>query len=99
MAWIDPAQPAELLQLALAGRADAAGGYRDYLSMVAAGAPEGGDAEHLAWVHVVLKCFETFRILCAAAWPTRCARCRPRKNIPAARPDAPGPARSGRYRR
>ena len=65
VAWIDPAQPADLLQLALAGRQGAAGGYQDYLEMIAAGAPEGEEIVRLAWVKSVLNSFETFRILCA----------------------------------
>ncbi|MEV4780719.1 exodeoxyribonuclease V subunit alpha [Burkholderia sp. LMU1-1-1.1] len=65
VAWIDPAQPADLLQLALAGRRGAAGGYQDYLKMIAAGAPEGEEIVRLAWVKSVLNSFETFRILCA----------------------------------
>ena len=65
VAWIDPAQPADLLQLALAGRQGVAGGYQDYLEMIAAGAPEGDEVVRLAWVKSVLNAFETFRILCA----------------------------------
>ncbi|KQQ36150.1 exodeoxyribonuclease V subunit alpha [Duganella sp. Leaf126] len=62
VAWIDPAQPADLLQLALDGRAGAPGGYRAYLRLVQDGP---GMDDHLAWVQTVLKAFETFRILCA----------------------------------
>jgi exodeoxyribonuclease V alpha subunit len=65
VAWIDPAQSSDLLQLALAGRAGAAGGYQAYLKMIGAGGPEGDDVAHLAWVKSVLTSFETFRILCA----------------------------------
>ncbi|ELX09255.1 exodeoxyribonuclease V alpha chain [Janthinobacterium sp. HH01] len=65
VAWIDPAQPSELLQLALAGRAGAAGGYQAYLKMIKAGGPDGDELGYLAWVKSVLTCFETFRILCA----------------------------------
>ncbi|MFS2135255.1 exodeoxyribonuclease V subunit alpha [Duganella sp. Dugasp56] len=65
VAWIDPAQSSDLLQLALAGRAGAAGGYQAYLKMIKAGGPEGDDVAHLAWVKSVLTSFETFRILCA----------------------------------
>ena len=65
VAWIDPAQPADLLQLALAGRRGAIGGYQDYLKMIAIGAPEGEEIVRLAWVKSVLNSFETFRILCA----------------------------------
>ncbi|OEZ96972.1 exodeoxyribonuclease V subunit alpha [Duganella sp. HH101] len=63
--WIDPAQPSDLLQLALAGRSGAAGGYQAYLKMIKSGAPEDDEIVHLAWVKSVLNSFETFRILCA----------------------------------
>ncbi len=63
--WIDPAASADLLQLALDGRPGAVGGYRDYLEMIGAGAPQGEDIVRLAWVKSVLNSFETFRILCA----------------------------------
>lgn len=65
VAWIDPAQSSDLLQLALAGRAGAPGGYQAYLKMIKSGAPEGEEVVHLAWVKSVLTSFETFRILCA----------------------------------
>ncbi|MYN19393.1 exodeoxyribonuclease V subunit alpha [Rugamonas sp. FT107W] len=65
VAWIDPAQSSDLLQLALAGRAGAPGGYQAYLKMVKSGAPAGEEIVHLAWVKSVLTSFETFRILCA----------------------------------
>lgn len=69
VSWSDPAQPSDLLQLALSGRDHAPGGYRAYLQLVAAGPGEvqgiDSDAAHLAWVQTVLKAFETFRILCA----------------------------------
>ncbi|MYM89000.1 exodeoxyribonuclease V subunit alpha [Rugamonas sp. FT82W] len=65
VAWIDPAQSSDLLQLALAGRAGASGGYQAYLKMIKSGAPEGEEIVHLAWVKSVLTSFETFRILCA----------------------------------
>ncbi|MES2164540.1 MAG: exodeoxyribonuclease V subunit alpha [Pseudomonadota bacterium] len=65
VAWIDPAQSSDLLQLALAGRAGAAGGYQAYLKMIKVGPPEGEEIVHLAWVKSVLTSFETFRILCA----------------------------------
>lgn len=61
--WLEPAQQADVLQLALDGRADAAGGYRDYLRLVAAGA--GAGQAHQDWVRAVLHSFEAFRILCA----------------------------------
>jgi exodeoxyribonuclease V alpha subunit len=62
VAWTDPAQPSDLLQLALGGRDGAPGGYRAYLRLVVEGYSDG---EHLDWVNTVLKAFETFRILCA----------------------------------
>ncbi|GJI99362.1 RecBCD enzyme subunit RecD [Duganella caerulea] len=65
VAWMDPAQSSDLLQLALAGRAGAPGGYQTYLKMIKSGAPEGEEIVHLAWVKSVLTSFETFRILCA----------------------------------
>jgi exodeoxyribonuclease V alpha subunit len=65
IAWIDPAQPSSVLQLALAGREGAAGGYQAYLQMIKDRAPEGDVVVHLAWVKSVLTSFETFRILCA----------------------------------
>jgi exodeoxyribonuclease V alpha subunit len=65
IAWIDPAQPSNVLQLALSGREGAAGGYQAYLQMIKNGVPEGDVVVHLAWVKSVLTSFETFRILCA----------------------------------
>ncbi|MET0319949.1 MAG: exodeoxyribonuclease V subunit alpha [Duganella sp.] len=65
VAWTDPAQPADVLSLALAGRDGAAGGYRDYLQLIAAGLAQGDALDHLPWVQTVLTAFETFRILCA----------------------------------
>jgi exodeoxyribonuclease V alpha subunit len=65
IAWIDPAQPSSVLQLALNGREGADGGYQPYLQMIKNGAPEGDVIVHLAWVKSVLTSFETFRILCA----------------------------------
>ena len=62
VAWLEPAQPSDLLQLALGGRDGAPGGYRAYLRLVAEGHSDG---DHLDWVKTVLKAFETFRILCA----------------------------------
>jgi len=62
VAWIDPAQPADVLQLALSGRKDTGGGYAPYLRLIKDGP---GDADHNEWVLQVLKAFEAFRILCA----------------------------------
>ena len=52
--WIEGAQGAQLLQLAL-------GGYAPYLEALR----EGEQGEHDAWVRTVLQRFEAFRILCA----------------------------------
>jgi len=70
VAWIEPAQQSDVLQLALAGRADAPGGYRPYLELLRAEAHEGErehehEYGHEAWVRAVLLEFESFRILCA----------------------------------
>jgi exodeoxyribonuclease V alpha subunit len=62
VAWIEPAQPADLLQLAWSGRASAGGGYRAYLALVKAGP---GAQDHPSWVRQVLLEFQSFRILCA----------------------------------
>jgi ATP-dependent exoDNAse (exonuclease V) alpha subunit len=62
VAWIEPAQPSALLQLAWSGRPGAGGGYRDYLALVKAGP---GAQDHPAWVREVLLVFQSFRILCA----------------------------------
>ncbi len=63
VAWKVPAQPEEVLRLALGGRDGAPGGYRPYLELVNAGS-EGHD-NHDDWVRSVLRSFESFRILCA----------------------------------
>jgi exodeoxyribonuclease V alpha subunit len=66
VAWVDLAQPSDLLQLALGGRDAAPGGYRAYLHRIVNGQGEvQSGADHLAWVQDILKAFETFRILCA----------------------------------
>lgn len=63
VAWKVPAQPEEVLRLALGGRDGAPGGYRPYLELVNAGS-ERHD-HHDDWVRSVLRSFESFRILCA----------------------------------
>ena len=63
VAWMVPAQPEDVLRLALRGRVDAPGGYQPYLALVHAG--EEGHARHDDWVRAVLHSFESFRILCA----------------------------------
>jgi exodeoxyribonuclease V alpha subunit len=65
VAWTDLAQSADLLQLALNGRAGAEGGYRQYLQLVKNAPVDAEDIVQLAWVKSVLKAFESFRILCA----------------------------------
>ncbi len=64
--WLDPAQPIDVLQLALSGRPDAGGGYQSYLKSIKAAPPAFADeAQHHTWVLKVLREFEAFRILCA----------------------------------
>ena len=63
VAWKVPAQPEEVLRLALGGREGAPGGYRPYLELVNAGSD--GHDNHDDWVRSVLRSFESFRILCA----------------------------------
>ncbi|WP_426076542.1 exodeoxyribonuclease V subunit alpha [Janthinobacterium sp. PSPC3-1] len=63
VAWKVPAQPEEVLRLALGGREGAPGGYRPYLELVNAGSE--GHFDHDDWVRGVLRSFEAFRILCA----------------------------------
>lgn len=69
LAWMDPAQHGAVLQLALAGRAGAEGGYQQYLRLLRAGmdgpAFDTDTLRHEAWVRSVLQAFEGFRILCA----------------------------------
>jgi exodeoxyribonuclease V alpha subunit len=55
VSWIDPAQAADVLQLARSG-------YEPYLRLIKEGP---GEAEHQGWVLRVLKAFEDFRLLCA----------------------------------
>ncbi|WP_317204918.1 exodeoxyribonuclease V subunit alpha [Janthinobacterium sp.] len=62
IAWIEAAQQGDVLQLALAGRGGAGGGYQPYLKLLQGG---GEGREHEAWVREVLLSFESFRILCA----------------------------------
>ncbi|MFZ6864737.1 exodeoxyribonuclease V subunit alpha [Undibacterium sp. Ji67W] len=73
--WIEHAKPAQLLHLALAGRAGAEGGYTTYLELLkrrpilsAAQIHDQQsevDSHFKAWVTSVLRAFDTFRILCA----------------------------------
>ena len=52
--WIEHAQQQQLVQLALVG-------YQPYLALMAAGPA----ASHDDWVRIVLRSFESFRVLCA----------------------------------
>ncbi|TCS37557.1 DNA helicase/exodeoxyribonuclease V alpha subunit [Paucimonas lemoignei] len=63
--WLDPARQADLLALALHGRAGAEGGYRRYLELMKQPPPAGDAAAHEAWVKSLLLAFDTFRVLCA----------------------------------
>jgi exodeoxyribonuclease V alpha subunit len=63
LAWTDPALPADALQLALAGRDGAPGGYSRYLQLLKAGAPEGD--RRIGLGEFLIVAFERFRILCA----------------------------------
>lgn len=65
VAWRDRARQADLLELAVRGRAGAEGGYTPYLALVAAGPRDAGEAGHRKWVEDVLLAFDQFRILCA----------------------------------
>ncbi len=59
--WIEAARPADVLALAVQGRAGTGTGYRDYLTHV----QQGATGDHAAWVRDVLRRFEQFRLLCA----------------------------------
>ncbi len=63
LAWHAGTHQAALLDLALAGRPGAEGGYRAYLSLL--GQPPADATVHEGWVCQVLQAFERFRILCA----------------------------------
>ncbi|MRW90714.1 exodeoxyribonuclease V subunit alpha [Duganella sp. FT80W] len=65
VSWTDLAQSSDLLQLALAGRPGAEGGYRQYLQLIKNTPAEVDEIVQLAWVKSVLQAFESFRILCA----------------------------------
>lgn len=62
--WIEGAAQADVLALAIDGRADAPQGYRDYLTMVQQGPQDWGN-DYTGWVRAVLRRFEQFRLLCA----------------------------------
>lgn len=63
--WLDTDQSTAAVQLALAGRSGAEGGYGRYVAMLQA-RPKGDDAgAHAEWTLAVLNAFERFRVLCA----------------------------------
>ncbi|MGI4936762.1 MAG: exodeoxyribonuclease V subunit alpha [Janthinobacterium lividum] len=65
LAWLEPSSPTALLKLALDGRSNGASGYRSYLALLKQGPGADGQTAHEQWVHLVLRAFESFRILCA----------------------------------
>ena len=65
LAWLDAPSPADVVALALRGRAGAPGGFGGYLRALHA-RPAAGDAQaHADWVLAVLTAFERLRLLCA----------------------------------
>jgi exodeoxyribonuclease V alpha subunit len=65
LAWLDAPSPADVVALALHGRAGAPGGFGAYLAALRE-RPAAGDANaHADWVLKVLTAFERFRLLCA----------------------------------
>ena len=65
VAWLAPATPADVLDLALAGRAGAPGGYQACLALLAQRPQGSGTDAQQAWVRAVLQAFDRFRVLCA----------------------------------
>lgn len=63
--WYDSARSRDIVDLAMAGRSGAEGGYSHYLRLVQAGPQLPGEGEHMAWVSDVLTAYDTFRLLCA----------------------------------
>ncbi len=66
--WLASATPAAVVALAtvaVAGRDAAAGGYRDYLTLIRQQPADNSEAVHSHWVHAVLQAFDRFRVLCA----------------------------------
>ena len=66
LAWLSPASPQAVVDLALNGRIGAPGGYRRYLVLLAQRPSAVADrAQREAWVRAVLQAFDEFRVLCA----------------------------------
>jgi len=73
--WIEHAKPAQLINLALDGRAGTEGGYKTYLELLKSRPVQSVTQSHdqqsdliykfNEWVISVLQAFDTFRILCA----------------------------------
>ena len=65
VAWLGTDKSTAAVQLALAGRSGAEGGYGRYVAMLQA-RPKGDEAgAHADWTLAVLNAFERFRVLCA----------------------------------
>ncbi len=65
--WLQPQQPAAVVELALKGRsghASARRGYLEYLAVLHQRPPDDGTAP-LDWVRAVLRAYESSRLLCA----------------------------------
>ena len=65
VAWLAPATPAQVLDLALAGRPGAPGGYQPCLALLAQRPQRPGTEAQQAWVRALLQAFDRFRVLCA----------------------------------
>lgn len=65
LAWLDAPSPADVVALALRGRAGAPGGFGGYLKALHARPAPGDAPAHADWVLAVLIAFERFRLLCA----------------------------------
>ena len=65
VAWLAPATRAQVLDLALAGRPGAPGGYQPCLALLAQRPQRPGAEAQPAWVRALLQAFDRFRVLCA----------------------------------
>lgn len=63
--WMAAASPAAVVELAAAGRAGAAGGYRGYLESIGQRPATAGAEGTEAWARQVLSELDRFRVLCA----------------------------------